>query len=84
MNIHPDDPKWTAYVLGELDADERAEIERLVESSEEARTLVEELRVAAGMLRDELASQSGRAPALLAEQRAGVLAASAGASAPAR
>ena len=26
--IDPEDPKWTAYVLGELDEAERAEIER--------------------------------------------------------
>ena len=38
--INPEDPKWTAYVLGELDDAERAEIERLVEISEEARALV--------------------------------------------
>ena len=26
--INPDDPKWTAYVLGELDDAERAAIDR--------------------------------------------------------
>jgi len=29
--IDPEDPKWTAYVLGELEEAERIEIERLVE-----------------------------------------------------
>ena len=50
MTFNPDDPKWTAYVLGELEASERAEMESLLESSEEARAYVEELRVAAGAL----------------------------------
>jgi len=53
--INPDDPKWTAYVLGELDETERIEIERLLEASGEARALVEELSVAAMTLKDELA-----------------------------
>ena len=35
MNIHHDDPRWTAYVLGELSADENAEVERELESSAE-------------------------------------------------
>jgi hypothetical protein len=52
--IDPDDPKWTAYVLGELDDAEVSEIERLLETSEEARMLVEELHVAAAALKDEL------------------------------
>src|SRR4249919_1844313 len=47
MNFNPDDPKWTAYILGELDASERAAekaaIEELLESSEEARTYLDEL-----------------------------------------
>ena len=54
MTFNPDDPKWTAYVLGELEDSERAEIESLLESSEEARAYVEELRVATGALVQEL------------------------------
>lgn len=53
--INPEDPKWTAYVLGELDAAQSLEIDRLLEVSEEARALVEELRLAAVFLKDELA-----------------------------
>ena len=34
--INPDDPKWTAYVLGELNETERAALERELEASEEA------------------------------------------------
>src|SRR5688572_8864484 len=54
--INPDDPKWTAYVLGELDEAERLEIEHLLETSEEARTLVEELSIAATSMKEELTS----------------------------
>ena len=28
MNFNPDDPKWTAYVLGELNDAERAQVEK--------------------------------------------------------
>ena len=54
MTFNPDDPKWTAYVLGELEDAERAEMDSLLESSEEARAYVEELRVATGALEHEL------------------------------
>src|SRR5580765_833404 len=54
MTFNPDDPKWTAYVLGELVDSERAEIDSLLESSEEARAFVDELRVATGALEHEL------------------------------
>jgi len=52
--INPDDPKWTAYVLGELDDSERAAVEAELEKSEEARMLVEELRFAADLTKTEL------------------------------
>ena len=58
MKINPNDPKWTAYVLGELDVEDRVAIEELLETSAEARALVEELRIATTMLKDELAVQS--------------------------
>jgi hypothetical protein len=45
--INPDDPKWTAYALGELDGIEHAAVEAELASSEEARMLVEYLRFAA-------------------------------------
>src|SRR5215813_8521672 len=76
MKINPDDPKWTAYVLGELDADELTEMETLLASSEEARRLVEELRIATIMLKDEFTSQES--VALLSEQRVAVVRASQG------
>ena len=68
--INPNDPKWTAYVLGELDEADRASVERLLESSAEARALVNELKVSASALDDALTSDQ---PDLLtAAQRAAV------------
>jgi Ca-activated chloride channel homolog len=78
VKINPNDPKWTAYVLGELDDQERATIEQMLESSSEARALVDELRVATTMLKDELATSP---VALDAGQRSAIYAA---ASQPAR
>jgi hypothetical protein len=52
--INPNDPKWTAYVLGELDKAESEAVERLLESSEEARGLVEDLRTASVALAEAL------------------------------
>src|SRR5436853_6603272 len=73
--INPDDPKWTAYVLGELDEAGRVEIERLLETSDEARALVEELNLAAMTLKEELAPLS--ALAMTPEQKAVIRAAAA-------
>jgi anti-sigma factor RsiW len=50
--INPNDPKWTAYVLGELDEGDRASVERLLETSAEARALVTELKAAASALEE--------------------------------
>src|SRR5690349_17563154 len=58
MMINPNDPKWTAYVLGELDVEGNAAIQELLETSAEARALVEELRMATTMLKEEFAAQS--------------------------
>ena len=68
--INPDDPKWTAYVLGELDEAERAEIERLIETSGEARALIDELNLATVMLKEELTPLS--ALAMTPEQKAAI------------
>ena len=76
MKMNYDDPKWTAYVLGELDEVERAEVEALLESSAEARAFVEELRMASTLLKDELAPMASAA--LHPGQRATVQAAAAG------
>ena len=63
MNIHPDDPKWTAYVLGELSDAECAEVERELESSAEAREIVDEIRMTTTLLKDELANEAPAASA---------------------
>jgi Ca-activated chloride channel family protein len=56
MTIELDDPKLTAYALGEIeDESENAEIEALVSQSEDARRLVEEIRETASLLRKDLA-----------------------------
>jgi Ca-activated chloride channel homolog len=46
MNFNPHDPKYTAYVLGELDADERAAIDAEVNTNPQAAALVAEIRAA--------------------------------------
>ena len=58
MKFDRDDPKLTAYVLGELHDNERAEMESLLESNAEARSVVEEIRKTAKLLETELASES--------------------------
>ena len=37
--INPNDPKWTAYALGELDEADRASVERMIATSPEAGAL---------------------------------------------
>jgi len=51
MNI--DDPKLTAYALGELSAEERHAIERELQNNPEARSFVEETAAFAGLLSKE-------------------------------
>lgn len=53
-----DDPKLTAYALGELDGDERAEVEAWVRRDAAARAVVEEIRAAAGRLERALAGEA--------------------------
>ena len=55
MKKDANDPKWTAYALGEItDAQEIAEIEKELEESPELRELVEDIRLTAGLLKEEL------------------------------
>jgi len=65
-----DDPRLTAYVLGELDEAERADIEQLLETSPAAREYVESLRDLAGQLEIEL--QQEPAVGLTVDQRSQV------------
>ena len=68
--INPNDPKWTAYVLGELDEADTQAVERLLESSAEARALVAEIEAATMAIDESLALEPS--PLLLPAQRAAV------------
>lgn len=57
MSVNLNDPKLTAYALGELDGPELREMEELVNKSEEARKYVQEVRQTAEMLQSELKSE---------------------------
>jgi len=63
MNI--DDPKLTAFALGELDEPEKSRIARAVTESPEAQRLVDEMRELSAALKNEFASElkSEKAPA---------------------
>lgn len=56
--FNPEEPKWTAYILGELSDAHRTAVEAELESSEEARALVDELRFAADLTKSELRDQA--------------------------
>ena len=68
--LNPNDPKWTAYVLGELDEADVQTVERLLEASPEARALIEELRSATNAIEEALAAES--TPLLTTAQRAAI------------
>ena len=57
MKINPDDPKLTAYALGELDKAERAAIEAELEKSFACQRAVEEIRETAALLEKKLAAE---------------------------
>ena len=57
MKINPDDPKLTAYALGELDKTERAAIEAELEKSFACQRAVEEIRETAALLEKKLAAE---------------------------
>ncbi len=67
-SFNPDDPRLTAFVLGELDDVDRDAVEQLREASPEARAFVDDLQDTIGVLRDELSAEP--APALTDDQRA--------------
>jgi len=74
MTLDPDDPKLTAYVLGELEESERKAVEAQLPDSLPCRQAVDEIRQAARLLEQELADEA--CPGLTAQQKARVLAAS--------
>ena len=55
MSIDPKDPRLTAYALGELESeDERIEIEKALENSEELTRMVAQIRQTAALVSEEL------------------------------
>ncbi len=52
-----DDPRLTAYALGELEGDERAAVEKLVLSDPRAAALVKDMRTTAGELERQFAAE---------------------------
>ena len=68
--FNPDDPRLTAFVLGEIGDSDRAEIEQLLETSPAAQAAVKEIEETIGVLKEGLSSEP--VPALTAEQRAAV------------
>ena len=58
MKIDANDPRWTAYALGEItDEREKAEMESILQESAEMRRMVEEIRQTAGLLKEELQAE---------------------------
>ncbi|WP_320046804.1 von Willebrand factor type A domain-containing protein [uncultured Ilyobacter sp.] len=57
MKFDPNDARLTAYVLNELDADEKAAVEKLLADSPEARAAVEEIRATVDVLSKELGAE---------------------------
>jgi Ca-activated chloride channel family protein len=65
----PDDPKLTAYALGELGADERAEVEARLRDDPAARTVVEAIRSMGTQIEQALAGETMPEVALPARPR---------------
>src|ERR1043166_9315040 len=70
MKIDPKDPKLTAYALGELDDSNRAAIEEALEESEAVGRGIEEIRLAMGLVKEELTKEE--CPQLSEKQREAV------------
>ena len=69
--LTPDDPRLTAYVLGELPPSERAEIEAALHDLAECRSAVSEVRQVAESLQVGLASEP--CPRLTQERKENIL-----------
>ena len=68
--LQHDDPRLTAYALGELPADERAEIELQLAGDPGLRAEVEQIRALSGDLAQGLAAELRATPTLTRPQRA--------------
>jgi Ca-activated chloride channel family protein len=64
QKISPDDPKLTAYALGEMPLDERAEFEAALRHDSAAQATVTEIRALAGQLEAALAHEPLGAPVI--------------------
>ena len=71
MSIPNDDPRLTAYALGEMDAAERAAFEK--ELTDDARAEIDAIRKMAGAVATELQSETDSGPALTDAQRASIV-----------
>ncbi len=69
MPIAPDDPRLTAFALGELDESERPEVEALIADDPEAVHTVAEILATARLLTDQLRAETTITPGLAPEQR---------------
>jgi Ca-activated chloride channel family protein len=77
MNPNHDDPRLTAYVLGELSPAERDQVEAMLRDDEAARLAVEEIRATAELLQRELRSEPSDATLTDAQHEAVAVAAAA-------
>ena len=76
MKMNLDDPKLTAYALGELDEPERSTIARAIAESAEAQRFVDEMRELSAALKNELCAQRrvrSKSPMILGEPEAAAL-----------
>ncbi|MFI5336593.1 MAG: von Willebrand factor type A domain-containing protein [Opitutales bacterium] len=71
--ISPDDPRLTAYALGEMEAAERIEFEQLLQQDAAARRTVEEIRNLAGTLGSALEGEPVPAGAIASGQLAAAI-----------
>jgi Ca-activated chloride channel family protein len=69
--MHNDDPRLTAYALGELEPPERAEVEALLQNDPAAAQEVAEMRELAALVRRHLSTED--APPLAPQQRDDIL-----------
>ncbi len=72
-NLTHDDPRLTAYALGELPASERAMMESELANRPELRAEVELIRALSGNLSAELSKELGSTPTLTRPQRAAIV-----------
>ncbi len=82
--IAHDDPRLTAYALGELPAGERAAIEKIIALNPALQAEVDQIRALSGDLTRELATELVQTPTLTVPQRKAISGAATGAAQPNR